>query len=104
MHGRKGTPRRRGLQGFVVPIKRDAEPKHAAGNAHLRGAENIARVTSCRDWLTRAAGRMVGSWLPKQRTSGHSSTALTTQGDRDSGVSWCHGFSFLPSSSCNAVF
>lgn len=44
-----------------------------------------------RGQLTRAAGRMAWSWLPKQQTSGHSSTALLiTQGSWDPGVSREH--------------
>jgi len=85
VQGRKGAPRRRGLQGFVAPVERDPEPKLTAGNAHLRGAENITQVT--RGQLSRAAGRMVRSWLPKRWTSGHSSAAPITQGSWDSGVS-----------------
>lgn len=39
-HSTKKTSCRRGLQGPLVPMKRYPEPKCAACNAHLRGAEN----------------------------------------------------------------
>lgn len=73
--GTKRASCRRVLKGFVVPIKRDPEPKCVVCNAHLRGAENITQVTSSRSWLTCASGRMVWSWTPKQQTSGHRSAA-----------------------------
>lgn len=78
-HHTKRTSCGRGLQGFVVPIKRDPEPKCVACNAHLRGVENITQVTSFRSWLTCASRLMVWSWTAKQQTSEHRGVAWVMQ-------------------------